>query len=308
MSNIEDYAKVLILGKGKVGSTIGHLIEESKQYEVKYEDPFLNLFAPQDYMPDIIHITFPLYERDQYLTDVQRTIQRFVVYFEDKYIDFLDRKVLVIIDSTIIMGVVSALQHHYSKYCDFVYSPIRATDKVLGEEITKYFRYFAPVGSENKDEVVSLMEEYYTSLGLKYKVFKDADALVLGKLASVGWYTMNIAYVQQLNQICSQHNLDFNEVYTEFNKDETIGHRYDPETKEPDYIMGRPTFFPGVIKGKCCIPNAVLMIANQYGDSSFWRWIYQTNEKQKLMEMNKDKIIIDNKPLIEPGTKINHEI
>lgn len=303
MSEIENYSKVLIAGKGTVGTALGNLIEKTNLYTVQYEDPFKNLFVPENYMPDIIHITFPLYERDQFLTDLQRIIQRFVVRFEDQAIDYYNQKVLIIVDSTIILGVLPALQKHYEQYCDFVYSPVRASETLMEEELLKYFRYFAPVSKENT-EIGQVIEEYYTSLGLKYRQFENSEALVLGKLSAVSWYTTNIAYVQQLSQVCKQHNLDFDEVYTKFNEDETIGHKYNPETKSADYIMPRPIFYPGIINGKCCIPDIVLMMANQYGDTNFWRWVYHTNEKHKAM-LQTGKTIIENNPTVEPGTNIS---
>ena len=262
--NIDNYLNVLIAGKGKVGSAIGNLIEKTELFEVAYEDPFIQLFVEGYFFPDIIHITFPLYNRDQYVTDVQRILNRFVLNNKGKDPHFGDYPIIVIFDSTIVLDILPQLQEVYGTYCDFVYSPVRGTDKVLEEELLKYQRYYAPVYSKDK-HLQKIIDKYYTEIGMEPKFFESSEALILGKLASVGWYTMNIAFTQEIFQICQSKGLDFDQVYTEFNKNETVGHHYDQE-KGADYYMERPTFFPGIIGGKCCIQDAVLMLRNQYGN------------------------------------------
>jgi len=305
---LKDYTNVLIVGSGRVGSTLNILLNQSKKYTVAIEDPFKGIFAPDTFIPDIIHISIPLYDRESFTSDIQRIVERFIKRFEKTQLHFYDKRRVIIMDSTIVLGILPALQNHYDQYCDFVYSPIRATDSSMEEELLKYERYFAPVetmykSDEQLNETSTFIEEYYKSLNLTPKRFKSSEALVLGKLVAVGWYTLNIAYTQQIAQICNQHGIDFNEAYTEFTKNETVGHQYDPESKSADYLMERPIFFPGIIEGHCCIPDTIIMLREQYGDSSLWRWIIQTNEKQRMLLNDRTKII-ENNPAVEPGTNL----
>lgn len=302
MVDIKDYKNVLIVGAGKVGTSIGKLIEETEQFNVEYDDPFKLMFPPEDFIPDIIHICFPLYDRDSYMTDIQKIIARYIQRFEKTVLNFYDTRKIVIVDSTIVLGILPAFQVHFEQYCDFVYSPVRATDSVMEEELLKYERYYAVVDNE-KNEIANIIDDYYTSIKLKPTRFESAESLVLGKLCAVAWYTTNIAFVQQVDQICKQHGLNFKEVYTKFNKNETIGHKYDEKTKSADYTMERPIFFPGVIGGNCCIQDVILMLREQYGDANFWRSIIQINERQKLYKDKKYRVI-ENNPSVEPGTKV----
>ena len=295
--NIQD---ILIVGKGIVGKTIGKLVEDTDLYTVEYEDPFQHIFAPEGYRPDLIHICFPLYDHEQFLTDVIQVINRFIMQYDQDFETY--GKPIVIIDSTIVLNIMPNLCGKYFDHennqplIEFVYSPIRSPEKDMLNNILKYDRYFA-IGNqivtgnfknyrnEDYDTMVEFMNQYYASLGFEVKVFENTETLVLGKLAAVSWYTMNIAYAQQLFQICRQKGLDFNETYIEFNKDEKVGHQYDPITHEADYLMDRPIFTPGKIEGKCCIPDAQLMLKYQYGAPQLWQWILQTNYQQGMQKM-----------------------
>lgn len=278
---IDNYYDVLIAGKGTVGSTLGKIIMEANLYNIEYDDPPQGII-PQEYVPDIIHITFPFINIDQFFQGIIQIIERYVLKHAQLRETSELARPLVIIESSILPQVLPLISNKYKDVCYLVYSPVRASENNMGEELPKYQKYFAPMGNiEDADKISKLMKEYLTSIKLQYKEFTSAESLALGKLVAVSWYTMNIAFVQLIHQICIDQGYLFEEAYTLFSKNETIGHKYDFNSKKADYLMERPIFFPGIIGGKCCIQDVDLMKQGKLGNDQLWDWIKQTNEQEK---------------------------
>lgn len=94
------------------------------------------------------------------------------------------------------------------------------------------------------------------SIGIHIKVVGNFETSELAKLASTSYYGMCIAFHAEINSLCNEMGLSFEEVMTEWNKQYNDGYK----KLDMNHVV-RPVLTPpdGAIGGHCIIPNAKLL-------------------------------------------------
>jgi len=248
--------RILICGKGSTGIAWGDLCTDHK-IDVQYYDPKKNEDPPNT-MFDCIHLMFPCIDANQYLTACQQILKRFA-------------SPIIIVNSTIVLGILPELVKNYP-HLAFYYSPMRAREADMPAETKMLKRFIAAIN--NLDIGNGQILDYMKRLNLELEWFKDAEALVMGKLAEVSWFGMNIAFCQMMKLICDKYHLNFEEAYTQYTEGSRIGKDY---RKTPLEYMQRPIFVPNKIGGKCVIQDIELMQKTNCGHSNFFWWIIDQN-------------------------------
>lgn len=219
--------KIGILGYGEIGSSL------EKCYLGKYSDIKLKdlHFAEDIQNCDVLNICIP---------------------YSDNFVDIIVKEIeqnnpkRVIIHSTVIPGTTKQIQSRTK--IPIVYSPVRGVHPNLYQGLKTFVKYYA--GSW--DAV-----EHFKSIGIQSEKYSCVESLELAKLLCTTYYGLAICWHGEVNQLCEQMGLDFNEVSTKWN-----------ETYNDGYSMlgmknvVRPVLYPpkdNKIGGHCVIPNTELL-------------------------------------------------
>ncbi len=264
---------ILIIGKGTVGEAIGNLITKA-DYKVFYHDIAKGINANFDIYYLFVHITFPLVKKEKWVTEVI------------KYIEKINTR-RIIIDSTIIPGILPEIQNRFENRI-LIYSPVRATESIMFQHLKRLKKLWAPVDKEPHVGDMSMVSKYFKQVYPVSRQFKNAEALVLGKLMEVSVFGLNIAIVQHIKRLCDYLNIDFNETYIEYFRESVIGIDYNNlKNNVPIKWKNRSIFRPDIIGGKCVMQDIELL--KIVDKNSIWDWVIDSNELLKK-EKNEKKI------------------
>lgn len=220
--------KIGVVGLGEVGSSIASLYKSS-EYELCLFDPNMQHFGDLNSC-DILNICIPY--SDQFVNIV------------NSYIENLSPN-LVIIHSSVSPGTTRKVN---GKVC---YSPIRGTHPNLEEGIRTFLKY---VGSENAQWSIEY-QNHLNRLGIDSYGCKDSTTAELAKLLDTTYYGLCIAFHNEVNKMCTDFGVQFDEVMTKFNESYNDGY-----TKLKKLNVIRPVLVPGdKIGGHCIIPNAKIL-------------------------------------------------
>jgi len=211
--------KHLVIGyKGEVGSAIYKILKEA--YQVKGIDQNNEFYSAFDYL----HICIP-YSKD---------FINIVLNYQKKY---LFPEGLTIIHSTVPVGTSNLL--------NAVHSPIRGVHPDLIKGIKTFVKYF---GGKRANEAAKIFED----LGIKTFIIENASDCEVAKLWDTTQYGWMIILNKKIYQWCKETGVNFNFIYTEWNKSYNEGY-----TKLNKSEVVRPYLFymPGKIGGHCIIPN-----------------------------------------------------
>ena len=216
--------KSLIIGSGEVGKALhkvlgGEIID--KEFVIAYSGDV----PPEPKQYDIIHICFPY--SDDFIKEVKRYQKRY-------------KPLYTVIHSTVPIGT--------SKHCKAHHSPIRGVHPHLEEGLKTFVKYLAPKSEE--------LKEYFEKAGIKIKLIDKPENTEAGKLWSTTQYGRLIELEKEIYKYCEEKNLDFDIVYTEFNKTYNKGY----EKLGMGYVR-RPILkhMPGEIGGHCIMNNLTLL-------------------------------------------------
>lgn len=255
--------KVLIIGKGAVGSAIGTLIEKAG-YEVYYDDPMKKIFAEGGLSYDICHITFPMVKKDIWESNVKINFKTFTSRFW-------------VIESSIIPESLDIIKEKLPLGNFLIYSPIRGTESILLKEIKSRKKFFSVVSLPSEVHLYPFLE-YMNSVYGETIRFSDAKALAYGKLIEVADFGLQIAFAQMVYFECQRRGYSFEEAYSQYRKYSVYGADYNKLKKgAPVKWIPRGIFRPDEIKGKCVIQD-IDLLSGGYG---FWEIIKQLNELMK---------------------------
>ena len=225
--------KIGILGYGEIGSSLSKLYDEEK-YNLVIKD----LDRDDDLSDlDVLNICIPFKNSDQFVKAVCNQIIE-------------SSPSITIIHSTTLPGTTNIISDVTES--NVVHSPVRGVHPNLTEGIKTFVKF---IGSDNL-EASSLTEEHFKELGIRTKTCSSSRTTELGKLLSTTYYGVVIAWHGEMQNICEEMGVSFDESVTLFN--ETYNEGYAKLGKE-DVI--RPTLYPpdGNIGGHCIIPNAKLL-------------------------------------------------
>lgn len=236
----------LVVGVGEVGKPLLELIEESG-LEVKGID-----IEPVDVEEqiDIMHIAIPFKEEDEFVGTVKKYIEKY-------------KPELTIINSTVVPGTTRKIVDESGKAV--VHSPVRGVHARMKEELKFYTKY---IGSDNL-EWAKKAAEHYEKIGVKTRILDKPEKTEFIKLLSTSYYGLLIGWAQEVNRICKENELDYDEIMSYAKEIQERGHP-------------RPVMRPEPIGGHCVIPNINLL--KKIVKSSYLDAILESDEEIRKSE------------------------
>lgn len=250
------YSKIVIIGGGSVGQGIyTYLVDKLPQIEIAVHDPPKNITTTLN-DADIVHITVPYLDDDQYYSMWQ------------EYSSLFKKGAMVFIHSTLNPLLIDKLT---GKDIEVYYVPIRTPEDTMEYMVCRHPWFIAPHPS-------SICVKYLYDVKIAGIPFKSVKALSFGKLVETTWSTMQIAYAQMVHRICEKEHIDFTETYYKYMQHSVIKEN---QTSIKEIMIPRPIFFPGKIEGKCLMQNLKILDENNLADLSFIEFILDSNDKVK---------------------------
>ena len=171
---------------------------------------------------DVIHICIP------YSETFEAQVKAYQHQYKAKYI---------VIHSTVPVGT--------SRRLGAIHSPVTGKHPNLLQSLKTFVKFFAGEGA-------GVIAKEFVNCGCSVKVLSKPENTEAGKLWALNIYGLNILLEKEIHQYCQEHNLDFNEVYTDFvemynNGYERIG--------LPQFKQYKLEHVEGKIGGHCVIKN-----------------------------------------------------
>ncbi len=235
--------RVLVVGLGEIGAPLLEIVKGVFNAEGLDVHP-REISGPVD----VLHICFP------YTPTFVETTTNYVKEFDPK---------LTIIESTVLPFTTNKVYEETLK--PICHSPVRGreADGFKWSYFT-YTKFIGPV----KPEFGEIAEEYYKTLGFKtYKCNSPLETEFM-KILNTTYYGLMIAWFQEIHRICRKFNISEEQV-TDFLRS---------NQKDSGGKHLRPVFYPGIIKGHCVIPNALLL--NQVFPTPFVDALLESNAKR----------------------------
>lgn len=174
----------------------------------------------------------------------------------------------VIIHSTVQVGTSRNIMKK-SGLINICHAPVRGVHPDLYEGLTTFPMYLGYDQSKHPHSAFIIgVAALFTNLGVNTKIVDKFETSELAKLASTSYYGMCIAFHAEINSLCDEMGLSFEEVMTEWNKQYNNGYK----RLGMDHVV-RPVLSPPdkKIGGHCIIPNAKLL-------KDFYYRVIETNE------------------------------
>ena len=243
--------KIGIIGYGEIGQSLEKLYL-GKDFVIQINDTGLDKSEIESNV-DILNIAIPFTSKDTFVEVVS------------KYITEVKPE-LTIIHSTVTPGTTLDVIKN-TKNNNIIHSPVRGVHPNLYEGLKTFIKF---IGSDNKEATI-LAKNHYDEIDLKYEIFESSKATELAKVLSTTYYGMCIAFHNDINNLCKEHNVKFDEVATKWNKTYNEGY-----SKLGMSNVIRPVLYPpkdGKIGGHCVVPNAEL--CKQFFDSKVLDYILE---------------------------------
>jgi len=101
-----------------------------------------------------------------------------------------------------------------------VHIPVRGVHPNIDKGIRTFENAIGPIdGLSGK-----LAEEYLDSLGIKHATFNSPEETEAAKLLDTSYYGWNILFAKQVFELCRKRGLNFDNVYTSFNRSYNEGY------------------------------------------------------------------------------------
>lgn len=213
----------LVVGNGEVGSSLARVLK----------CPTVDIGEQIDDKVKFLHICFRY----------GKNFEKYVKEYQDKY-----RPEVTVIHSTVPIGT--------SKKLGAWHSPIRGVHPNLEQGIKTFYKF---VSRDNHLDRINLFIELDTDFetsGITLAPVTGTENTEAGKLLSTTYYAWNIVFEKWVHEYCEKHNLDFNVVYTIFNKTYNEGYK---ELGMEHVVRPVLKHVDGPIGGHCQIPNAELL-------------------------------------------------
>ncbi len=263
-----------ILGNGEIGSSLKRVYDLAGFDQVKIRDTRLG-FNDTFHDCDIVNICIPFFGYDEFIA----------------VIDDLGLKegAVIIIQSTIGIGTTDKLQARLPNVV-CVHSPVRGVHPNLTEGLLTFEKYLGVSEKYCSEESVSTMiREHLVSLNMKPVVCRARES-ELAKMVSTTLYGVNIAAIADVNNLCDNHDVDFDTVFTRWQVGYNEGY-----TSLGKANVCRPvlTALPKndegerVIGGHCVIPNSVIL--KNMGEDALADFVLRYSDQKSLKHVTNAK-------------------
>jgi len=190
--------KVIVIGLGEVGSSwfkvLSSLNAEIFGIDIK-EKREIN---KQDHEGKIImHICLP------YIKNFEKISSSYIKEYKPN---------LVIVNTTCAVG--STRKIYENAGVNIVHIPVRGIHPNIDQGIKTFVNAIGPINRESADMAI----EYLSLLNIKNDLFNNPEETELAKLLDTTYYGWNILFAKQTYTLCMENNVDYENVYTKFNK------------------------------------------------------------------------------------------
>jgi hypothetical protein len=269
----------LIIGYGNIGKAVANLdllkIEYLNIDIIDVREDQINI-RNQTNQYDIIHICYPCFEPTEFI----KTTQKFL----DKY-----TAPLILIHSTVPLFILKDL--FISPDSIILHCPIRGTHPDVIGGIKKYPLIIGSVFPIEVVELERIRLSYFTAIWNVEVIFvSNSNESALGKLMNTAWYSMQIAFANQIQRICDDFDLDFKNVYNKWMETDEINSKYEYNSEKDRAIavgtqIPRPIMVAGELGGNCLMPN--IKLAESLFANNFTQWIMEMNQYGKELTIAK---------------------
>lgn len=220
---------ILIIGYGEVGKSINKLYNK-KKYNVYVIDKKLPI--PNFGFIDVLNICIP------YSNEFVDIVKEYKEIYNPK---------LTIIHSTVLPGTTKKISTS-----NIAYSPIIGVHPNLTKSI-KTFKKFIGVNDKHS---LKQIKKHFNDINIKYKVLKNTKTVETSKILSTLYYGMCISFHEDVDKLCVENNLPFDDVMTEWNKEYNRGYKLLGKENVVRPVLKSPK---GKIGGHCIINNAKII-------------------------------------------------
>lgn len=259
----EEKPIVGILGFGEIGESLKR-VYDIKNYQVIIRDPFKNINSELSKC-DIVNICIPYFSYNKFLTSLKELN--------------LKNNCIVIIHSTIEISTTNKIQIELPNLI-FVHSPVRGVHPNLYEGLITFEKYIGFSDRYYKnDKVINTVVNHLKYLNIKPVVCSSKES-ELAKLISTTLYGVNIAAVEDVGQLCDKFEVNFDKVYTNWQKDYNEGYKKLGVHHVQRPVLKRIPNPEKIIGGHCVIPNSVIL--KNIGEENLSKFVlrYSNEEAQ----------------------------
>jgi len=247
---------IKVLGGGEVGVSIYGLLRENRdnRWDVLLQD--LDFFKRDGKRYKRVEGMYV----DSDLEDfVKYKILHVCIPWSDKFVDVVVGEIernaeleLVIIHSTVKVGTTEEINKRIGRMV-CVHSPVRGIHPNLVEGLRTFVKY---VGADD-DTLFRRAIVHLERMGIE--IVEDGGGsrdTEMAKIMSTTYYGWNIIFEKEMKRLCDREGLDFDLVYSDWNKTYNEGYR-----KLGMGHVVRPVLedMPGKIGGHCITPNCKLI-------------------------------------------------
>jgi UDP-N-acetyl-D-mannosaminuronate dehydrogenase len=238
--------KIGILGHGEIGQAI--------------EELYLNFSNPRQHPEGWLgKVLGKVFVKDLYVDEGIENCDHLHVCipYSDDFVDQVCECIKkenpnnVIIHSTVQVGTTREIVEA-SGMANICHAPVRGVHPNLYEGLKTFPMYIGCEQTSLRIYVIHL----FSNLGVQIKIVPNFETSELAKLVSTTYYGMCIAFHGEMQLLCSEIDLNFEDVMTEWNKGYNEGYK----KLGMDHVV-RPVLRPpdGKIGGHCVIANAKLL-------------------------------------------------
>ena len=154
---------------------------------------------------------------------------------------------LTIIHSTILPGTTKKIDKH-----NIVYSPVVGKHPDLFKSLKTFTKF---IGADSKHSL-KLAKKHFSDIKIKYKVLKNTKTVETSKILSTLYYGMCISFHNDVDILCRNNNLPFEQVMTDWNTEYNKGYGLMGKSNVIRPVLKSPK---GKIGGHCIIENAEMI-------------------------------------------------
>jgi len=225
--------KGIIIGLGEVGSSWFKILSENDNLDVAGIDIKGNREKKIDKKKEggtVLHACIPFVDR----------FEKIISEYVGKYTPNL-----VIVNTS--SGVGSTRKLHDIVKVPMVHIPVRGVHPNIDKGIRTFVNAIGPIDGHSG----KLAEDYLDFLGIRHETFNSPEETEMAKVLDTSYYGWNILFAKQVFELCREYGLEFDNVYTSFNKSYNEGYTQLGKTNVIRPVLTPPQIF----NGKIGIPN-----------------------------------------------------